>query len=255
MNGSTLLELLKRIQNGRTSPEQGIDELKHFIAEDISYATIDHHRTLRRGLPEVIYGEGKSVEQIIGIAERIRAKNTPVLITRLQPVKWEAIKGQTSWLTYSECSRCAFWRAEDSVRPGTIVICAAGTSDIPVSEEAAITLETMGHPVTRLTDIGVAGLHRLLSHVSLLRKADIVIAVAGMEGALPGVIAGIVDCPVIGVPTSVGYGISLGGLTALSSMLTACAAGLMVVNIDNGFGAGYAAALIVRKQYEKMDKK
>jgi pyridinium-3,5-biscarboxylic acid mononucleotide synthase len=254
MNGSALLDFLKRIQNGLTSPEQGIQELKQFIVEDISYATIDHHRTLRRGLPEVIYGEGKSVDQIVGIAEKIKAQNVPVLITRLQPVKWEGIRDQLSWLTYSECSRCAFWRVDHSEQPGIIVICAAGTSDIPISEEAAITLETMGHAVTRLTDIGVAGLHRLLSHVSLLRTADVIIAVAGMEGALPGVIAGLVDCPVIGVPTSVGYGTSLAGFTALSCMLTSCAAGLTVVNIDNGFGAGFASALMVRKQYAKTTK-
>ena len=251
MTNSSLYDLLKRVQNGIISPEHAVQELKSFISEDLSYATIDHHRNLRRGLPEVIYGEDKTVEQIIGIADRIRLKNMPVLITRLQPEKWEVIKRKICWLTYSESARCAFFRTDTSVYPGTIVICAAGTSDIPVMEEAAITLETMGHSVDRLIDIGVAGLHRLLSHQSTLQKADVIIAVAGMEGALPSVIAGIVNCPVIGVPTSVGYGAALGGFTALFSMLISCAAGLTVVNIDNGFGAGYAAALMLRKQYEQ----
>ncbi|MGB3975047.1 MAG: nickel pincer cofactor biosynthesis protein LarB [bacterium] len=252
MTNNSLYDLLKRVQNGKTTPEQAIQELKSFISEDLSYATIDHHRNLRRGLPEVIYGEDKTAEQIIGIADRIRLKNMPVLITRLQPEKWAAIKRQACWLTYSEEAKCAFFRTDHTVHPGNVVVCAAGTSDIPVMEEAAVTLETMGHPAVRLTDIGVAGLHRLLSHLPTLQKADVIIAVAGMEGALPSVIAGIVDCPVIGVPTSVGYGAALSGFTALFSMLISCAAGLTVVNIDNGFGAGYAAALMLRKQYSKQ---
>jgi pyridinium-3,5-biscarboxylic acid mononucleotide synthase len=249
MNRNSLLDLLRRIQQGDVCPETGADMLKNFLADDVSFARIDHHRMLRRGLPEVVYGAGKTAEQITVIAERLKSRNAPVLITRLSPGQWSDVNQMISWLTYSEPARCAWYHNDRPTLPGNIVICAAGTSDIPVAEEASITLETVGHSVTRLTDIGVAGLHRLLSNISILQNADAVIAVAGMEGALPGVIAGIVDCPVIGVPTSVGYGAAFGGVSALLTMLNACSGGLTVVNIDNGFGAAYAAAVLLRKQY------
>ncbi len=249
MNRETLMDILKRIQQGDLAPQTGADMLKNFLAEDVSFARIDHHRMLRRGLPEVVYGAGKTAEQIAVIAERLKSGNAPVLITRLSATQWSELNQKTPWLTYSESARCAWYHNNRPVLPGSIVICAAGTSDIPVAEEAAITLETVGYKVSRLTDIGVAGLHRLLSSLSVLQNADAVIAVAGMEGALPGVIAGIVDCPVIGVPTSVGYGASFSGVSALLTMLNACSGGLTVVNIDNGFGAAYAAAVILRKLY------
>ncbi|MBN1880212.1 nickel pincer cofactor biosynthesis protein LarB [bacterium] len=248
MTRDKILHLMKAVASGEIQPQDGADQLKRVIFDNLGFATIDHHRVLRRGLPEVVFGEGKTPEQLVIIADTLRAQGDPVLITRLDSEKWSLIKAKTPYLSYSDTARCASFQTSPPNHPGRILVCTAGTSDLPVAEEAAITLETMGHPVTRITDIGIAGLHRLLGHIESLQNADVIIAVAGMEGALPSVIAGIVDCPVIAVPTSVGYGTSFGGITALLAMLNSCASGVTVVNIDNGFGAGYAAALMLRKQ-------
>ncbi|MCD4652839.1 nickel pincer cofactor biosynthesis protein LarB [bacterium] len=253
MNTNRLYEILRAIKDGNLELDEAKNMLKNLPFEDLSYAKIDHHRHLRRGLPEVIYGEGKTVDQIEGITKSLKAQKVPVLITRLDQAKWDVLRSRVTFLTYSKIAGCAWYRSPSDPLPGNITICAAGTSDLPVAEEAAITIETMGHSVIRLSDIGVAGLHRMLAHLDELRKADVIIAVAGMEGALPSVLAGLVDCPVIGVPTSVGYGTSFGGVTPLLSMLNSCASGVTVVNIDNGFGAGYAATLMVRRQYRKDD--
>lgn len=255
MTRDKLLYLLRLIASGEASPEDGADRLKHIVFENLEFATIDHHRSIRRGLPEVIFGEGKTPDQILTISNRMKDIGSPVLITRLSADKWHTIREKASFLKYYEVPRCAAFRASAPDYPAKIVICSAGTSDLPVSEEAAVTLETFGHPVTRIPDVGVAGLHRTLAHLEDLKSADVIIAVAGMEGALPSVIAGIVDCPVIGVPTSIGYGTSFGGITALLAMLNSCSGGVTVVNIDNGFGAAYAAALMVRrlKPYQVAD--
>lgn len=248
MNNDRLLQLLKAIQSGTIEPETAMEQVKRLPFEDLDYAKIDHHRSIRRGIPEVIYGAGKTAEQLAGIARCLHKEDQPVLITRLSIEKWSCLQPQATFLEYSETARCAWYREKSDPAPGSIVVCAAGTSDLSVAEEAAITIETMGHAVTRVTDIGVAGLHRMLAQLDILRQADVIIAVAGMEGALPSVLAGLVECPVIGVPTSIGYGTSFGGVTPLLSMLNSCASGVTVVNIDNGFGAGYAATLMVRRQ-------
>jgi len=249
MNHQRLIRILEEVQRGVMTPQSAAQRLETLPFEDLDFAKIDHHRSLRRGYPEVVYGAGKTAEQMIDIAESLLRQNAPVLITRLAPEKWEKMQSHLPALTYSEIARCASAPASGDPLPypGHSIVCAAGTSDLPVSEEAAITLETMGHTVNRITDIGVAGLHRLLSYLEPLRAADVIVAVAGMEGALPSVIAGLVDCPVIGVPTSVGYSTAFGGVTPLLSMLNSCATGVTVVNIDNGFGAGYAAGLMLRR--------
>lgn len=238
-------QLLQDVHDGTVSVEEALLQMKQQPFEDIGYAKVDLHRKLRQGANEVIYGAGKTPDQIIGILdimERNGQKN--VLITRLDPEKAAEIAAVKS-ITYYETARIAI--AGEKGTPGglgTIVVATGGTSDIPVAEEAALTAEFLGNRVTRLYDVGVAGLHRLLNHSEDLMNATVVIAIAGMEGALASVVGGLVDCPVIAVPTSVGYGAAFGGLAALLSMLNACASGISVVNIDNGFGAGYLANMI-----------
>lgn len=251
MNHQRLHRILDAIHQGKMTPEQALQRLKTLPFEDLGFAKIDHHRNLRRGYPEVVYGEGKTPDQMIDIADSLLQQEVPVLITRLSPEKWEQMRPKLPALKYSESAQCAYRPYPDTVisAPDRCIVCAAGTSDLPVADEAAITLETMGHGVLQFTDIGVAGLHRVLAHLDALRSADVIVAVAGMEGALPSVIAGLVDCPVIGVPTSVGYGTSFSGMTPLLSMLNSCATGVTVVNIDNGFGAGYTAGLMLRRIY------
>ena len=237
--------LLQGVQNGTVSVDDALLQLKQQPFEDLGFAKVDLHRKVRQGANEVIYGAGKTAEQIIGILDTM-AKNGQknVLITRLDREKADIINAKTP-ISYYENARVAI--AGQMAAPsgiGKIVVATGGTSDIPVAEEAALTAEFLGNPVVRLYDVGVAGLHRLLNHSEELMGASVVIAIAGMEGALASVVGGLVDCPVIAVPTSVGYGAAFGGLAALLSMLNSCASGVSVVNIDNGFGAGYLAGML-----------
>jgi len=237
--------LLQAVQDGAVSVEDALLQLKQQPFEDLGYAKVDLHRKIRQGTNEVIYGAGKTPEQIIGILEKMAQNGQKnVLITRLDEDKVALINEKVP-LTYYENAKIAI--AGEMAAPGgigTIVVATGGTSDIPVAEEAALTAEFLGNKVVRLYDVGVAGLHRLLNHSEQLMQASVVIAIAGMEGALASVVGGLVDCPVIAVPTSVGYGAAFGGLAALLSMLNSCASGVSVVNIDNGFGAGYLASMI-----------
>ena len=246
MDKQHLLDALYAVQKGDISPEQMLGILNKEPYEDIGYAKIDHHRQMRNGNCEVIYGEGKTAEQITGIIDHMIAANCGnILITRLDQAKAAAVANRTP-LHYDPIARIGVANRQDQPLVGKIVIASGGTSDIAVCEEAALTAETLGSRVVRLYDVGVAGLHRLLSHVEDLQSARVVIAVAGMEGALASVVGGLVDCPVIAVPTSVGYGANFSGLSALLSMLNSCSSGVSVVNIDNGFGAGYLANKINR---------
>ena len=237
--------LLQGVQDGTVTVEDALLQLKQQPFEDLGYAKVDLHRKVRQGANEVIYGAGKTPEQIVGILEKMSQNGQKnVLITRLDAEKAEIINKKVP-LSYYKNARIAV--AGQMAAPGgigTIVVATGGTSDIPVAEEAALTAEFLGNPVVRLYDVGVAGLHRLLNHAEVLMQASVVIAIAGMEGALASVVGGLVDCPVIAVPTSVGYGAAFGGLAALLSMLNSCASGVSVVNIDNGFGAGYLASMI-----------
>ena len=245
MEQTRILAMLNAVKDGEMSPEDAMLKLKTDPFEDIGYAKIDHHRELRHGIAEVIYGEGKTAEQITGIISAMAERGyTNVMATRITQEKADAIS-KTHPLSYDPVSRIGIYRREHHVTSsGTIIVAAAGTSDLPVAEEAAVTAETLGNNVTRLYDVGVAGMHRLLAHVDTIMSARVIIAVAGMEGALATVLGGLVSCPVIAVPTSVGYGASFGGVAALLSMLNSCSGNVSVVNIDNGFGAGYLASLI-----------
>lgn len=239
MEQKEMIDLLRQVASGTMDVEQAALKLKEEPFEDLGFAKIDHHRAMRQGVAEVIYGEGKTPEQIFRIAEAMKEKGQKaVLITRMN--KESAIYvGERLELQYDEASRIGFiGEAPIKDGDGKIVVATGGTSDIPVAEEAARTAETLGNEVIRLYDVGVAGVHRLLGHLDELMEARVIIAVAGMEGALASVIGGLVDCPVIAVPTSVGYGASFGGVSALLSMLNSCASGVSVVNIDNGFGSG-----------------
>ena len=241
MDRDMMLEALRAVQAGTLSPEEALGKLKQAPFEDIGYAMIDHHRALRNGAGEVIYGAGKTGAQIAGIAERLLAAGGEnILITRMDAEK-AALVARSVPLFYDELSRVGIVNRVERPLVGSVAVCSGGTSDMAVCEEAALTAEALGSRVTRLYDVGVAGLHRLLSHLEQLQGARAVVAVAGMEGALASVVGGLVDCPVIAVPTSVGYGANFGGLSALLSMLNSCASGVSVVNIDNGFGAGYLA--------------
>jgi len=243
MDENNIKKLLQSVADGTISPNEAELKLKISPFEDMGFAKPDLHRKLRQGIPEVIYGEGKTTEQISEITERLMEKGqNTVLITRLSKNKAAEL---TVKIKYFETARIGI--AGEFPKPdtkGIILIATGGTSDIPVAEEAALTAEVLGNKVTRLYDVGVAGIHRLLAHSEDIMKAKVIIAIAGMEGALASVIGGLADCPVIAVPTSVGYGASFGGLSALLSMLNSCASGVSVVNIDNGFGAGYLASMI-----------
>nr|WP_319489785.1 nickel pincer cofactor biosynthesis protein LarB [uncultured Caproiciproducens sp.] len=245
MEQEKALALLQKVKEGKLSPEEAVLELKMSPYEDLGYAKIDLHRELRQGIPEVIFGSGKTPEQIIGIASAMQAHGGEnILITRLSPESAKKVE-ESIPLTYDPMAKIGIvGRKNEITACGTIVIATGGTSDMPVAEEAAITAEVLGNKVARLYDVGVAGLHRLLSKLDILMEAKVIIAVAGMEGALASVIGGLVDCPVIAVPTSIGYGSNFNGLSALLSMLNSCASGVSVVNIDNGFGAGYLASMI-----------
>lgn len=251
-NKRDILTLLRQVEAGEKSPEDALLDLKLSPFEDLGYAKVDYHRAVRQGSAEVIYGAGKTPEQIAGIVAAMHGRDCGnILITRISPEAAEFV-GKTCPLDYHpEGSLAIAWRREDIPSLGHIVICSGGTSDMAVCEEAALTAEVMGNKVTRLYDVGVAGLHRLLAKLDVLMTARCVIAVAGMEGALASVVGGLVDCPVVAVPTSVGYGANFGGLSALLSMLNSCASGVSVVNIDNGFGAGYLASMINQAESAK----
>ena len=241
MSGS-IRDLLEAVRQGTVSLEEAELQLKQAPFEDLGYAKIDLHRKLRQGAAEVIYGAGKTPEQIAGIAARMAERGvSPVLITRLSPEAAETVGECVALDFHAQAGIGLVGGIPEPDGDGAVVVATGGTSDIPVAEEAALTAEALGSRVVRLYDVGVAGLHRLLSHTEQLMAARVIVAVAGMEGALPSVIGGLVDCPVIAVPTSVGYGASFGGVTALLAMLNSCASGVSVVNIDNGFGAGFLA--------------
>ena len=239
-----ILSILQAVRDGSLTPDDALLKLKLNPYEDLGYAKVDYHRAVRQGAPEVIYGEHKTKEQITGILESMRHNEAAnVLVTRIGSDVAEYLSDRFP-LQYHELAHLAVVFPRDVVQRGSIVVATAGTSDLPVAEEAAITAEVLGNRVTRLYDVGVAGLHRLLSNLEPLMSARVVVAVAGMEGALASILGGLVDCPVVAVPTSVGYGASFGGLSALLAMLNSCASGTSVVNIDNGFGAGFLASRI-----------
>ena len=243
-NRHDILQLLRQVAEGSSTPEEALSRLKREPFADLGYAKVDLHRGVRQGAAEVIYGAGKTPEQIAGIAAAMGARRCRnVLITRLSPEAAELV-AETVPLDYHPTPRLAVAYPGERKALGHIVVATGGTSDMPVAEEAALTAEVLGNKVTRLYDVGVAGLHRLLANLDALMSARCVVAVAGMEGALASVVGGLVDCPVVAVPTSVGYGASFGGLSALLAMLNSCASGCSVVNIDNGFGAGYLASMI-----------
>ena len=249
MTPERLEQLLAEVAAGRTTPEQALERLRHFPTESLSFAQLDHHRTLRQGHPEVVFCSGKTAEQVVAICERLAAQGGGFLGTRATPAQAEALAARFPALEWNPLGRTVLLRdvgQEPSAVRGTVVVACAGTSDLPVAEEAAVTAAALGARVERLADVGVAGIHRLLAASETLRAADVLIVVAGMEGALPSVAGGLVGAPVIAVPTSVGYGASFGGLAALLAMLNSCAAGVTVVNIDNGFGAAMAAMRILR---------
>jgi len=247
MDRNYLKSLLEAVKSGGLDLDDALAKLEHFPAESVEGGCIDHQRQIRTGIPEVIFGESKSVDQIVTIARSMLEQPTPILVTRVDPEKAQRVCSEINEFTYHETARILQFREaevdRDNIRGEIVVIC-AGTSDLGVAEEARITAQTLGHPVQTIYDAGVAGLHRLLAHESLYRQASVIIVVAGMEGALPSVVGGLVSCPVIGVPASVGYGAGIGGFAALLGMLNSCAPGLAVVNIDNGFGAACMAVKI-----------
>jgi NCAIR mutase (PurE)-related protein len=248
MNIRRLEDLLKKVKSGKVMLDEAITQLKLLPFEDLGFTRIDHHRSLRKGFPEVIWGEGKTSGQILPIMRQLKRKGQNILITRLDEKKARAMQKVFSKSKYYPRSRVLTYLTHSvkSEGKGTILVITAGTTDIPVAEEAAVTAQFMGNRVETLYDVGVAGIHRLLSERVRLEAASVLIVAAGMEGALPSVVGGLVNRPVIAVPTSVGYGTSFGGITALLAMLNSCASGVAVVNIDNGFGAGYMASLINR---------
>jgi NCAIR mutase (PurE)-related protein len=248
MDSERLVELLQQVRQKQMSVSQAVARLRHLPFEDLGFAKIDHHRALRQGFPEVIMGQGKQAKEIAAIVRAMRRRNANILVTRIDARKMAELKRFRTGLEFHSASRAATWtsRTIKVIGKGTVLVVCAGTSDIPVAEETIITAQMMGNRVDRLYDVGVAGIHRLLDNRHRLDAASVLVVVAGMEGALPSVVGGLVDKPVIAVPTSVGYGASFGGLAALLGMLNSCAAGVTVVNIDNGFGAGFAASLINR---------
>ena len=249
MDPTWIRELLERVRANRLGVDEALQELRHLPFRDLGYATVDHHRHLRTGFPEVVFGEGKSAEQIAGILAEIGRGGANCLVTRVTAEKARLVLGRIAGAAYDEKARAVtlVQRPIEDRGRGTVLVVSAGTSDIPVAEEAAVTAHLMGNRVERLFDVGVAGIHRLLGRREVVDRAEVLVVVAGMEGALASVVGGLVDRPVIAVPTSVGYGASFGGIAALLGMLNSCAAGVTVVNIDNGFGAGYVASLINRR--------
>jgi pyridinium-3,5-biscarboxylic acid mononucleotide synthase len=251
VNAQQLGTILADVAAGRLAPDVALDRLRHLPFEDLTFARIDHHRALRQGQPEVVFCQGKTPKQVVAICERLAAMSGGFLGTRCGEAHAAAVRRVFPDAVWSPVARTVHLlpeeRADALADAGTILVVSAGTSDLPVAEEAAVVAEVFGHRVQRLADVGVAGIHRLLASSDRLRGADVIIVVAGMEGALPSVVGGLVAVPVIAVPTSVGYGASFGGLAALLAMLNSCAAGVTVVNIDNGFGAAAAASRICRR--------
>ena len=246
MTKDELQRLLQQFKRGSISEKQIVDKLTMLRFESLGFATVDHHRELRQGFPEVILCEGKTPQQVAEIASKITRRLQPLLATRASGTHFKAVKRRIRTARFHEAARVITANEPKKMNPalGIILIITAGTSDVPVAEEAAITAKMFGNPVEKMYDVGVAGIHRLLSQSEMLMKANVIIVAAGMEGALPSVVGGLVDVPVIAVPTSVGYGASFQGITALLGMLNSCASGVTVVNIDNGFGAGFAASLM-----------
>ena len=249
MNRQDILELLENVQKGLLTPAQGVERLKHLPFEDIGFARVDHHRTLRQGFPEVIFGPGKKPEQVAALVKTLLPHKSNILVTRCDREIYRRVRRITAKARYHESAQALSVEQDSRIYgEGTIHVVCAGTSDIRVAEEASLTARLMGNLVETTIDAGVAGIHRLLSVREVLTKARVIIVVAGMEGALPSVVGGMVGVPVIAVPSSIGYGSSFGGLAALLAMLNSCASNVTVVNIDNGFGAGYVASLINRKK-------
>jgi len=247
MKEKDILKLLQDIRDGRTAVDEGVHYLKESLYKDLGFAKIDSHRAVRAGFPETIYCEGKTADQVTKIVQFMLTQDTNILATHVTPDIYEAVRALVPDAEYNEMAKTVTIRRKDfPPAKGYIAVITAGTSDIPVAEEAAVTAEILGNPVERIFDVGVAGIHRLIDRLDTIRGARVVIVIAGMEGALPSVVGGLVDKPVIAVPTSIGYGASFGGIAALLAMLNSCAAGVCVVNIDNGFGAGYAASMINR---------
>jgi NCAIR mutase (PurE)-related protein len=247
MNNDGLKRLLEQVSTGDIPVDRALDTLKDLPYADLGYAMVDHHRALRSGHPETIFSPGKTLDQIVGIARRLLEKDANIMATRADPPVYEALKAVCDRVEYHPLARIVVVnRRPVALTRTTILVMCAGTSDLPVAEEAAVTADIMGNRVERLFDVGVAGIHRLLSKREKIQAASVLVVVAGMDGALPSVAAGLTDKPVVAVPTSIGYGASFGGLAALLTMLNSCANGVTVVNIDNGYGAGYAASMINR---------
>ncbi|MDN5347508.1 MAG: pyridinium-3,5-biscarboxylic acid mononucleotide synthase [Clostridia bacterium] len=247
MNEDQLRALLNEIKEGRLEPEEALERLKVFPYEDLGFVKIDHHRSLRKGFPEVIFGQGKTLEQVVRITCHLAQSGSTVLVTRTSEEVYRETVRHLPEAEYNPLARTIVVRRGE-IKPtgGLVAVLSAGTADLPVAEEAAVTAEVMGNEVERIYDVGIAGMHRLLGQLINIRSADVIIVVAGMEGALASVVAGLVESPVIAVPTSIGYGASFGGLAALLAMLNSCASGVGVVNIDNGFGAAALATAITR---------
>lgn len=247
VNPEDLRKLMEAVREGEVTPDAAYERLKNLPFEDLGFAKVDHHRTLRTGMPEVIYAKGKTAEQVARIFASMSAAGANVLATRASRDQFEAVIALEPKAVFHEIAACITLKQYEGLqRAGVVGVVCAGTSDLPVAEEAAVTAELMGNTVERIVDVGVAGLHRLLAQHTRLREATVLIVCAGMEGALPSVVGGLVAAPVIAVPTSVGYGASFGGLAALLGMLNSCSPNVTVVNIDNGFGAAYVATLINR---------
>jgi hypothetical protein len=246
MDIDSLKKILDSVASKKISVDDAASSLINLDHEDIAYAHVDHHRSLRKGFPEVIFGQGKTSEQIIGIMERMVPQENVVMVTRINKTQAAQVTSKFPKAVYHKEAKIVVYAKKPMPikGKGTILVISAGTSDIPVAQEAYLTAKTMGNNVEAVFDVGVAGIHRLFDHKKMIDQASVLIVVAGMEGALPSVVAGLVSSPVIAVPTSIGYGVSLGGLTALFAMLNACASNIAVVNIDNGFGAGYMASII-----------
>jgi len=247
MDKDKLRSLLEQVRDGGVDVEQALDRLRHMPFETLGYATIDHHRAIRVGMPEVVFGKGKTVEQTVGIATRLLERAANVLVTRTSQAALEALRASFPEAEFFPLSGALrVWRDRTPQGKGKLLVVSAGTTDLPVAEEAVVTAEIMGNEVLQVHDVGVAGIHRLLGNYEKLAEARVIVVCAGMEGALPSAVGGMVRCPVIAVPTSVGYGASFNGLAALLGMLNSCASNVSVVNIDNGFGGGYVASLINR---------
>jgi len=248
--GVNIEQILEMVQSGSVSVAEAAEKLKGY--EEMGFAKLDHRRQKRKGFPEVIFGEGKTVDQLYEIFLRLKEKNDTVLATRVDAEKADRVQQTIVDVQYNRDARTLLWKKQEGPRyPGYVAIVCAGTSDFPVAEEAAVTAEAFGCNTERIYDVGVAGIHRLFDQLEKIQQADVVVVAAGMEGALASVVGGLVSRPIIAIPTSIGYGANFGGLSALLTMLNSCSTGVTVVNIDNGFGAGYSAGVIIKNKYEK----